>query len=108
MRARQKNYELMYRLNKAGINADLEQTNILRLAELTLGKWAEKECGGGNDYNSWHIERDETTGKPFMHVHPNKGNSYSFPIADKEKGAIERVKKVCKALNIHFFHQTDP
>ena len=108
MTATQKTYDLQRRLNNANIPANFDQSEALRRAELALQKWAEKECGDGNDYNSWAIERDETTGKPFMVVHPNSGKSYRYAIADKEKGVLNRVQKICKELGIYFYHQGDP
>ena len=103
-----KTVEIQSRLNNRGIDATFEQTEILRRAELTLQRWAEKECGQSNNYNSWVIVRDEKTNKPFMEVHPNNGKSYSYSIADKETGALKRVQSVCKELGLYFFHQTDP
>jgi len=108
MNATSKTYELLYRLEKSGIQASFEQAETLRRAELTLQHWAEKECGTGNDYNSWNITRDEETGTPYMEVHPNTGKSYRYKIADKEKGALKRVQSVCNELGIYYFHQTDP
>jgi len=108
MNASSKTYELLYRLEKSGINASFEQAETLRRAELALQRWAEKECGTGNDYNSWNITRDEETGTPYMEVHPNTGKSYRYKIADKEKGALKRVNAICKELGIYYFHQTDP
>jgi hypothetical protein len=96
------------RLARNGIDATHEQANALRRAEITLHRWAEQECGDGNDYCSWSIERDETTGKPYKAIYPHDGKSRRYPIADRERGALRRVAAVCKALGVHFFHQTDP
>jgi hypothetical protein len=95
-------------LNRRGIAASLAQAETLRRAEMTLHRWAELECGDGNDFASWAIERDEETGKPFMCRYPHAGKSSRSPIADREAGALRRVAAVCKALNCHYYHQTDP
>ena len=58
MNAYQKNAELQRRLERRGIIATIEQAATLRRAEMTLHRWAELECGDGNDYASWAIERD--------------------------------------------------
>lgn len=77
-------------------------------ASRTLSRWGELECGNGNDYASWAIERDEVTGKPFLVTHPNKGKSYRRPVPDREAGALRRIAEICKTSGLHFFHQTDP
>jgi len=103
-----KTNELLNRLNRAGITATYDQAETLRRAELTLQRWSEKECGDGNNYSSWNIQRDEETGKPFMHIHPHTGKSYRYKIADREAGALKRIAAICKELGIYYFHQTDP
>lgn len=85
-----------------------EAANILRRAQLVLHRWAEQECGDGNAFASWAIERDEATGKPFRCVYPHTGKAYRTPIADREAGALRRVAAVCKAHQLHFYHQGDP
>ena len=46
------------RLAALGFSA-AEVVELLRI-ERTLQRWAELECGNGNDYGSWAIEREET------------------------------------------------
>lgn len=101
-------YELLHRLTVNGIPATLDQADILRRAQMTLHRWGELECGDGNDYQSWSIERDEKTGKPFMCHYPHQGRAYRRAIPDRERGALERVKRVCAQLGLHYWHQTDP
>lgn len=109
MKAYKKTYQLLERLERRGINASFDQANTLRRAELTLQRWTEKECGDSNNYRSWSIERDETTGKPYECSYPHDSNRVSKRlIPDLEKGALKRIQAVCLALNIHFYHQTDP
>lgn len=102
--ARAKTYELLSRLASRGINVDFDVAHTLRRAELTLHRWGELECGDGNDYASWAIERDETTGKPYMCRYPHNGKMSRYPVPDREKGALRRVA----ATGLHFYHQTDP
>lgn len=103
-----KTNELRDRLERAGIVTTFPQANVLRRAELTLQRWAEMECGDGNEFSSWSIERDEATGKPYRCVYPHKGQMRRYPVPDRERGAIKRVAELCKELGIHYWHQTDP
>lgn len=86
----------------------IEDAYTLRRAEMVLHRWAEQECGDGNDYASWAIERDEETGKPFMVTYPHTGKSRRSAIPDRESGALKRVRSVCSRLGLYFFHQGDP
>lgn len=110
MTARQDTLELMRRLNDNAIAANFDDANTLRRAQITLHRWHEQECGVGNDWQSWAIERDEQTGIPYRCVYPHKKvrAPYRIRIADKEAGAIRRVAAVCKALGAFYFVQTDP
>ena len=96
------------RAERRGISLTHSDANILRRAERTLHRWSELECGDGNDHASWAIERDETTGKPYMGYHPHQGKPTRTPIADREAGALRRVAALCKERGLHFYHQTDP
>lgn len=82
--------------------------NTLRRAQLTLHRWAELECGDGNDYASWAIERDDESGKPYMCRYPHQGKMSRYAVADREAGALRRVRAVCERNGLHFYHQTDP
>lgn len=90
------------------IEATTAQANTLRRAEKTLHRWAELECGDGNDYASWAIERDEVTQKPYLVTHPHNGPSRRTATPDRERGALKRVEQVCKELGLFYYHQTDP
>jgi len=103
-----KTRDLRNRLERRGIVANFAQAETLRKAELTLQRWAEQECGASTDYFSWAIERDEDTGKPFRCIYYHDGRTQRFPEPDREKGALRRVGAVCAALDIHYYHQTDP
>jgi len=97
---------LLSRLVNVGFT--VEEANTLRRAEMTLHRWGELECGDGNDYASWCLERDETTGKPYLVTYPHTGKSYRRPVADRERGALRRVEAVCKRAGLSYYHQTDP
>jgi hypothetical protein len=51
-------YEIVRRLQDLGIGYD--DAYRLRRISMTLQRWFELECGDGNDYGSWAIERDES------------------------------------------------
>lgn len=108
MSARNDTIALMQTLNARGVAADFDAANTFRRAQLTLHRWAELECGDGNDYCSWSIERDDETQFPYFVTYPHTGKSYRRRIADKERGALRRVAEVCKRLNAHYYHHTDP
>ena len=91
-----------------GIVVDQDTIIALRRCEMTLHRWGELECGDGNDYASWAIERDETTGEPFLVTYPHDGKERRRAIPDREKGALKRVATICKRAGLHFYHQTDP
>lgn len=109
MSARNDTLALMGHLNRNGIAADFDDANTLRRAQIALHRWAELECGDGNDHMSWAIERDEDSGKPYFCTYPNDDRpERRRRIADREAGALRRVTAICKRLNAHFYHQTDP
>src|SRR3990167_8610343 len=115
MSARNDTISLQYRLFNAGVTSiTFDDANTLRRAELTLQRWHELECGDGNNYGSWEIERDDNgDGPPFMvHHHYQHGNGKDTVtrtrIADREAGALRRVAAICARLGAHYYHQTDP
>lgn len=108
MSARSETYELMARFSARGINLGFDEVNTLRRAEITLQRWSEQECGDSNERFSWAIERDEQTGIPYRCIYPHTGASRRYRIADKERGALRRVKAICDFHRLHFYHQTDP
>lgn len=100
-------YEMLARLENLGIESD--DALALRRIAMTLTRWYELECGDGNDYASWGIERDETTGKPYMVTRPYTGKSRRSPIADREKGALKRLNSImAKYPELAAYVQTDP
>lgn len=101
---------LAAKLDRRAIVIPMGAIETLRKAEKTLHRWAEQECGDGNDYASWCITRDEQTGVPYMERHSHHGacTVTRTKIADREKGALKRVEKVCADFGLHYYHQTDP
>lgn len=93
MTTKQRNYlALMDRLR--GMGFSLEECEALRRIQMTLHRWCELECGDGNDYASWSIERDETTDKPHRCVYPHNGPMRRTAVADREKGALKRLAAI--------------
>jgi len=85
-----------------------ETEKLLRI-EKTLHRWHEIECGDDNGFRSYHIERDETTGKPFevSHYHRN-GTTSRHSVADREKGALKRLAEIMKGKEVTHYQQADP
>jgi len=52
------------RLQKLGFTRN--EAESLRRISRTLTRWFELECGNGNEYASWTIERNEDSGIPYM------------------------------------------
>lgn len=80
----------------------------LRKCALTLHRWYERECGDSTaSGNSYCIERDEETCKPYMAVYPCSGKSYRYAIRDMERAAERRIADICKRNGLHWYLQTD-
>lgn len=86
-------FELFQRLQNLGFT--FEESQQLRRIEMTLSRWAEREAGDGTN---WAIERDETSGRPFM-VYHGEGKARRYPIADREAGALRRLGLIVDARN---------
>jgi hypothetical protein len=94
--------QLLGRIQDLGFTWD--EAYSLRRIEMTLQRWAERECGDGSD---WAIERDETTGKPF-NVYHGEGKPRRYAIADREAGALRRLGKIMEAhSDFVAYHQGD-
>jgi hypothetical protein len=104
--------EMINRLVNAGISQD-DAWQLRRIA-MTFSRWDELECGDGNDYGSWAIERDDDTEVPYMvhhHYMHGKGKDYTsrYRIADRERGAERRLVRIlAKYPGFTGYHQTDP
>jgi hypothetical protein len=117
MNTQKRKFELFARLQNQGFT--YEEAAALRRIEMTLRRWGERECGDGSN---WAIERDETTGKPF-NVYHGEGKPHRHAIADREAGALRRLKAIVNDRNarqvnpdtigvpgfgpIYAYHQTD-
>ena len=100
-------WEMIAKLKTAGISK--QDALALRRISMTLHRWHELECGDGNDYASWSIERDEKTDRPYLVTYPHTGESYRRPIADREKGARLRLAAIMsKYPSLSPYVQTDP
>lgn len=83
--------------------------NTLRRAAKTLHRWHELECGDSNDYCSWAIERDETTGVPYRMVYPHAADKpRRTRTPDRERGALKRVAAICAEHGLSYYVQSDP
>lgn len=71
-----------------------EEAETLFRIERVLSRWAERECG---DENGGAIERDEATGKPFWTYETPSGKRGRYAIADRERGALNRLAKLMES-----------
>ena len=69
-----------------------DECEALRRISMTLHSWHERECGTDNGC----IERDEKTNKPYW---LNSNTMRRWPIADRETGAIKRLKAIVAERN---------
>lgn len=100
-------HEMLSELQSVGITSD--DSYALRRIAMTLHRWHELECGYGNKYQSWSIERDEETGKPFMCIYPHTGKFRRYPVADREKGALRRLAAImARYPELSAYVQGDP
>jgi hypothetical protein len=112
-------------LMQTGITYD--HAVALRRISMTLHRWHELECGDGNNYGSWAIERggggDEYA--PYL-VHHHYGMTWKdgtrskdtvtrTRLPDREKGALKRLAVImayydglCGRPILHAYVQTDP
>ncbi len=101
-------YDAIESLVAAGIGR--EDAAALRRISMVLHRWSELEYGDDNGHASFAIERDETTGRPFMAIYPHSGRGMTrFRIADRERGALRRLATIMErypAFLAH--HQGDP
>ena len=107
MNTKQRNLVRLFSdLSAMGFSYD--ESVSLRRISMTLHRWDESECGDGNDYASWCVERDETTGIPYRVTYPHSGKSYRTKIADREKGALRRLSAIMRFHpELVAYHQGD-
>jgi len=105
-------HDSIYHLAAAGIK--IEDAVALRRISMTLHRWHELECGDGNNYGSWAIERDDESEKPYMvHHHYRHGQGQDSvsrtAIPDREMGARKRLGKIMAGYpGFAAYVQTDP
>jgi len=92
------------RLLSLGFTSD--EASKLRRISMTLRRWYELECGTDIGNVSRSIERDEVTDKPFMRIqYPWNSMTGTIwvdrkvPVADREKGAINRLNTIISNRN---------
>ena len=98
-------HAMLNRLTNIGLASD-DAFAVRRIA-MTLHRWHEMECGDGH---CW-IERDETTGKPFVYIDGRylDPKPRRYPIADREKGALNRLDAIMSRYpGLAAYVQTDP
>jgi len=101
-------FDMMTRL---GFTTD--ETETLLKAESALQRWAEAECGTGDEWHTVSIERDEETGKPFRRLqfysYGGRWTDRREPCRDMESAALRRVSAIAEAHpGMSFYHQGDP
>ncbi len=85
--------EMIQRLNTLGFNND--EAFTLRRIAMTFHSWDEGECGNGNDYASWSIERDDETNIPYRCTYfHDRVEAVRTRIPDREAGAQKRLDKI--------------
>jgi hypothetical protein len=101
----ERQFRLITALNRLGITTT--DALALRKIEMTLHRWAERECG---DEHGNAIERDELTGIPYATYDMGmRGERGRYRIADKEQGALKRLAKIMAAYpTLVAYHQGDP
>ncbi|MGH8747043.1 MAG: hypothetical protein ACREUK_11200 [Burkholderiales bacterium] len=77
-----------------------DEAEALRRISMTLHRWHELECG--DDYGC--IERDEGTGAPYW---LNAATGSRQRTADKEAGALKRLRRLIDARNYRQLMSSD-
>ena len=77
------------------------ESQALRRISMTLSSWSEHECNGT-------IERDENRdNRPFW-SNPNTGQHFVAPVADREAGAMKRLRAIFARHPLTYYIQGDP
>lgn len=105
-------FESIERAKRCGLTEP--DAMVLRRIALALHRWFELECGDGNNYGSWSIERDEETEIPyFVRHHYRHGQGQDtvtrYRVADRETGARKHLDVLMqKYPSLRAWIQTDP
>ena len=68
------------------------EARTLRRISMTLSRWAEHDCNGT-------IERDENRADRPYWSNPGTGQHFVAPVADREAGAMKRLKTIVSMRN---------
>ena len=103
-------------LRQAGIS--LDDAFALRRISMSLQRWHELECGDGNAYCSWAIERacrtpdgwkHDENGNPYILRYWHDGKVTNERIPDREKGALKRLDAImARYPGLSAYVQGDP
>lgn len=74
-----------------------EEANALRRISMTLHRWSEHCCNG-------NIQREgpRGDGKPRWYYGQSSDPKHSYPISDRERGALRRLAKIIDARNARY------
>jgi len=96
----QRRARLVATLQNLGFTPD--EADQLRRISNTLQNWFGLECGT----EQGHIERDETTGKPYFYYDRTETRS---PVNDRERGALKRLGAIMASRpHLAAYIQGDP
>ena len=98
-------------MGRVGFNTT--ETETLLKAERALHRWAELECGTGDDRMTVSVERDDQTGKPFRRVQymgcGGKWQDRREPCRDMESAALRKIRAMFSGkTTLAFYVQGDP
>lgn len=111
MSTQKQKFQLFSQLRDLGFT--YEEAAALRRISMTLSRWSVAECNG-------EIERNEATGKyervSQAWINGSTGKRTAWPIADREAGALRRMRAIVAARNVReteggpvlAYHQADP
>lgn len=86
----------------AALGFTYAEAQRLRRIQSTLYRWSEAECNGD-------IYRCEDSGKPCRLVEGLRGNRTSYPIPDRETGALKQLAAIMAAHpSLWSYQQDDP
>lgn len=91
------------------LNLDVHTAYELALVERKLQRWAERECGDSNNYNSFHVEVDDD-GKAWSVITPHTTGAKTrrYRIPNQEAVALRKLNAICERESLNFYHQSDP
>lgn len=107
MNAHQQTQALLLTLDRRGVILPYSAVKTLRRAQMTLHRWAELECGDGNDYASWAIERETVyvtgDGRTFYALESAK--VHAAKVFDASGNIIAIEEREGRPLMVRYPHQ---